>query len=395
MPAASLLAQSLTAPAASTVFYLTLLFIFVTAILTTVLTKWARDKCLKLFRHYRVTLERARGQTLWGTLKVFSSGVEVTYDHPYIDPSGRRKTSHLFYQSDLDTQVLSLFRYHAHLSDREQRKRLKQVDRTFNPRFFRRVWRSFRNFVNTLRDAFNAAIGAVVTQYQRTNPASAITTQAGSVTTLGQTILGRFANAYEPLLEQYIGQPVILEVADPLNPNNAVQEYPGYLADYTQHFIAVFNADHSAGDEFSVNLPDIEKGDPLPPRPPPLSVEHGLAIRIDGPRIKATNANAHALAIMRLEKAGHDAFPLNMLLPPGGTLSLPARDSRGSRLLCVAVRCLDIIAPRKFAIIRHAGELVERRNWTSDLELDRLPLVSRLFTDADEKPSGNGRSRNA
>ena len=37
--------------------------IFLTAIITTVVTKWARDKCLKFFNHYHVTLERTRGAT--------------------------------------------------------------------------------------------------------------------------------------------------------------------------------------------------------------------------------------------------------------------------------------------------------------------------------------------
>ena len=80
-------------PDAATLFYLTLLFIFVTAILTTAVTRWARDKCLKLFNHYHVTVERTRGQTIYGTLKVFSSGIEVQYDHAFVDVLGRRKTS--------------------------------------------------------------------------------------------------------------------------------------------------------------------------------------------------------------------------------------------------------------------------------------------------------------
>src|SRR5687768_9508424 len=84
---------------ASTIFYLTLLFIFITAIITTIATKWSRDKCLKFFRSYHVTIERNRGQTMWGRLSVFSSGIEIVYDHPYIDPMGRQKTSSLFYQS--------------------------------------------------------------------------------------------------------------------------------------------------------------------------------------------------------------------------------------------------------------------------------------------------------
>src|SRR6266566_7388258 len=302
-------------PNAATLFYLTLLIIFVTAIITTVLAKWSRDKCLKFFKGYRITMERYRGQTLWGRFKVFSSGVEVIYDHPYVDPHGRRKTSYLFYQVELEQQVLSLFRYHAQLSEREKKHRKDQVAATFNPRFSRRLYRGLRNFVNTLRDAFNAAIGAAVTQYQRTSPV--LSTQGGTMTNLGQTLLGKFANAYEPLLEQYIGQAVILEVADPLNPNNAVQEYTGYLADYTQQFIAVFNVEHGEGETFSVKLPDVEKGDPLPPlpAPPPIGApapmlpialvnENGVEVRVDGVRMKVMNARGELLAVVRLEKEG-------------------------------------------------------------------------------------------
>ena len=89
------------------------------------------------------------------------------------------------------------------------------------------------------------------------------------MTQIGQTLLGRFANAYEPLLEQYIGQPVILDVADPINPNNATVEYTGYLADYTQNFIALFNVEHTTAQEVVLTLPDAQAGEPLPPLPPP------------------------------------------------------------------------------------------------------------------------------
>src|SRR4051794_14701498 len=85
------IAQSAAAgPSAAAVFYITLLFIFLTAIITTVFTKWSRDKCLKFFGSYHVTLERSRGHTSWGRLKVFSSGIELTYDHAYVDPHGRK-----------------------------------------------------------------------------------------------------------------------------------------------------------------------------------------------------------------------------------------------------------------------------------------------------------------
>src|SRR5947207_11554576 len=91
---------------ASTVFYVTLLLIFVTAVITTILSKRTRDKCLKFFSGYHVTLERTRGQTTWGTLRVFSSGIEMVFDHPYLDTRGRKKTSFMLYGIEIETQML-------------------------------------------------------------------------------------------------------------------------------------------------------------------------------------------------------------------------------------------------------------------------------------------------
>jgi hypothetical protein len=392
------LAQQQQGPNAATVFYLTLLFIFLTAVITTVATKWARDKCLKFFHGYHVTLERTRGQTSWGELKVFSTGVEIVYDHPYVDHRGRRKASYMIYQQELEQQLLSILRYHDELDEKTRQRRVTQVHRTFNPGPLRRMWRGVRNLVNTLRDAFNAAIGAVVGQYQRMNPSSAVLASQGqSVTQIGQTLLGKFAgNAYEPLLEQYIGQPVILDVADPLNPNNATVQYTGYLADYTGQFIAVFNVRHETAEEVSLVLPDVGEGEPLPPLPgppppgapapalpPALKTEHGLAVRIDGPRVKILNTRPDPVVVRRLEREGFEPLEFGVVVPSSATLDLPARDARAGTLFVEAIRCADVVAPRKFAIVRHAGQLVERRGIADELNLGRLPLVPKILRNRD------------
>ncbi len=391
------------APSAATLFYITLLFIFLTAIITAVAAKWTRDKCLKLFRGYHVTLERARGQTLWGQLKVSSAGIEIVYDHAFVDARGRKKTSYLIYGQELDQHMLSLLRYHGELSPEQKKERDAQIGATFNPGPMKRMWRHFRNLVNTLRDAFNAAIGAVMSQYQRVSPAgAAIASQGNSVTQLSQTLLGTFANAYEPLLEQYIGRPVILDVADPINPNNATVEYTGYLAEYTQQFIAIFNVQHSTGDAFELTLPDIGEGAPLPPLPGPPPpgapapilpeaklVAAQMAVRLDGLRMKIQNLRHEPVAVRSLQREGFEPLTMGVMIASMATLDLPARDARGAKLKIEVLRCLDVIAPRRMATVRHAGELVERRGLVDELHLAQLPLIPSLFDHAREQRSSD------
>jgi hypothetical protein len=378
---------------AATIFYFTLIFIFLSAIVTAVVTKWWRDKCLKFFNRYHVTVEKFRGHTTWGQLKVFPTGLEVMFDHPYCDRHGRLKRSSLLYQTDVENTILAILRYHDELSEKDQKRRLRQVRRSFNPGPIRRMWRSVRNFVNTLRDAFNAAIGAVVGQYSRVNPANAVlSTQAASVTQIGQTLLGRLANAYEPLLEQYLGQPVILDVVDPINPNNATVEFTGFLADYTQQWIAIFNVEHTTERELRIELPNQTSGDVLPPLPgppppgapapvlpPPLKLEEGLAVRIDGLRMKIQNTLPHPVVVRRIERSGFQPVDIGMVIATNGTLDLPARDAAGGTLVVEVIRCLDVVAARKFAVIRHAGEFSERKGLTDDLNFDQIPFIPTIM----------------
>jgi hypothetical protein len=299
------------------------------------------------------------------------------------------------------------------LDDEAKRRRDKQVHRTFNPGPLRRLVRKLRNLVNTLRDAFGATITAAVGQYQKMDPRSMVlSTQGSQMTQIGQTLLGRLANAYEPLLEQYIGQPVILQVADPINPNNENTEYTGYLADYTQQYIAVFAVQTQVCETKTITMPDVERGDfqpPLPappivgaPRvelPPPMTVEGCIAIRMNGLRMRLTNTDFRPIVLRRFERDGFEPFKIGITLAPNATLELPASQARAARITYDVVNQVDIVAPRKVAMVRHAGEQVERRGLVDELHIGQLPLVPSLFggggADVDDgaTPSEEARAR--
>src|SRR5207244_3291618 len=95
--------------------------------------------------------------------------------------------------------------------------------------------------------------------------------------------------------------------------------------------------------------------------PPPMKVEQDLAIRIDGLRMKIQNLRHEPVVVRRLVREGFEPLEFGMTIPSMATLDLPARDARSGKLIVEFARCLDVIAPRKFATVRHAGELVERR----------------------------------
>jgi hypothetical protein len=70
---------------------------------------------------------------------------------------------------------------------------------------------------------------------------------------------------------------------------------------------------------------------------------------------------------------------MGLVLPPNGTVEMPAPNARGARLTYEVVNEVDIVAPRKYATVRHGGELVERRGLADELHIRQIPLVPLLF----------------
>ena len=195
------------------------------------------------------------------------------------------------------------------------------------------------------------------------------------MTQIGQTLLGKFANAYEPLLEQYIGQPVILDVADPIDPANVTVQYAGYLADHTQNYIAIFNIEHTTAEEVRLAPPGDRGGGVAAAAVPaagPGVGGAGVAGGFEEPgrdggaggwavRLQIMNRRHEAVVVRQLVREGFEPLNLGVVVPPNGNIELPARDAHGGTLFIEVIRCLDVVAPRKYATVRHAGELLERR----------------------------------
>ena len=324
---------------------LTVFLIFGSAILSAVLTQWRRDKCLKLLWGDHATIAKLDGTVLWGDLVVYPEALELTFDAPFVTSRGLVKSGVLLPKADV-AGVHLVARSEAGLTPEESAHRKKQIRRTFRPNLLRRWLRVGRNLVNTLRDAFAKAFSAILSAVTRNPQAAAIADQKSGVENIGQQLIGAAGNAYDPMLEAHVGRPVVVSLLCPglSKPETPVRvDVPGYLVDYTEAWIAVFNVDHAPLETLELRLQLGEDAD----RPGRLRVSRGS----DG-RVVVQNPGPAFLLVR-----GLDGSELDAVVPPGGSLHLTgaAAAAAASIRLDVTER-LDLVIPRGQVIVRHGGD---------------------------------------
>ena len=322
------------------IFWLTIGFIFLTAIISAVIARRRRDRVLRLLHDFRVTMTLANGTTVWGDLWVYPQGMEVSYEAAYRTESGIIKSSYMLYDTETD-QLLALCRWACDQSEHERARRSEQVKRRANPGSLRRFWRGVKNWFNTIRDAFTQALSAFLGHVGRVRPGGLVQTQQPHVERIGQTLIQSPGFAYEPMLERHIGLPVVLGVAIPNDPQKRSVDLPGYLAEYSKDYVAIFNIDHRP--TATVELPLDQSAE-----------RDGLKLEVHPQQVAITNSDAVPLVIDAMIWDNGEHRRLGVALLQGCTAKLPKLESM-VRLRLLRVPHLDIACPRNQARVRHAA----------------------------------------
>jgi hypothetical protein len=333
------------------VFWLTILLIFILGIVAAFVRLLQKDKCLKLLDDYHVTYLSGGRRTIWGDLQVSSGGLELVYDAPYRSRRGLAKGTSLIYTDELDTCV-AICRTEHGLTAKERRNRQKQIRRSFRPGPFRRLARWLRNVINTLRDAVVKALGLVAGQVAKTKPmGGALGSQKGQVDQLGTALVGTVGNAYEQLLERHIGRPVVLVMTNPAGGDIPAVELPGYLVDYSDRFVAVFNVEHEAQETLELEVTDAVH-------------REGVKVGRTGDKLELTCDGEDALTLQRMTYGGA-VTDLSVTLLPGTSVQLTVPAGEPAVLHLERTRHIDIVCPRSSARIRHGSDAaIHRRDWS-------------------------------
>jgi hypothetical protein len=219
----------------------TILFIILSTFVAAFIRGRTRDKCLKSFNGFTVTLEDSTGKAIWGRLRVESTGIELLYPEAHKDLDGHDELSYLLYKYEY-SNIAALIRYHDKLSPERLKKRQAELEKTYHPNGFRRFCRKTVNIFKTIRDSIMEVSNVMLAQAKKTTVAGGLlTSQDKYVSQMKNELIGSVETSYEPLLERYIGRRVVAEF---LRGETSV-ELVGILKDYTPDFIELLDVEYA------------------------------------------------------------------------------------------------------------------------------------------------------
>jgi hypothetical protein len=200
-----------------------------------------------------VTLEDTQGKTIWGILNVENTGLELVYPEKHEDEDGHLETSYILYKYEYP-KIQTLIRYYAKLSEAGKKLRERELEKTYHPGLFRRLKRKIQNVFKTIRDSVMEVVNLLISQAQKAAPGGGVLkSQDKYVSRMKQELMDSAGTSYEPLLEKYIGNKVVVEVVK----GDKLFEYCGVLKEYTADFIELIDVSYKAAEEDSGRKADL------------------------------------------------------------------------------------------------------------------------------------------
>lgn len=223
---------------------ITIIFIILAAGIGAFVRRRSRDKCLLDFAGFTATLEDTAGKSIWGRLRVENTGLEFLYSQTHKDADGHDETSYILYKHEYGC-ITALVRYHDQLSDINKKRRDRELQLTYHPGFWRRSKRRILSIFRTIRDSVLEVVNLLMSQAKKATPAGKmLSTQDKYVTQMKSELIGSVGTSFEPLLEKYIGNKVVLE----MKRDEKMIEYCGVLKEYTAEFVEIMDVDYRLSD---------------------------------------------------------------------------------------------------------------------------------------------------
>ena len=220
-------------------FFISIGLVFLLALVGAYLRSMVRDRCLKSWDGFHITVERADGKVIWGVMHLEPTGMELSYLDTIQDEKHIESTF-LIYNSEYKN-IQAIYRYADKLSEWGKKQRARDVEKSFHPGPLRRLGRKTRNFLSTATDSLNEVDGRRAgARSKERKPLSDGRETPPTLGKLGGQVIGQTGSMYDPLLEHYIGRRVVIELAE----GDEVHEHVGILKNYSADFIEILEVQY-------------------------------------------------------------------------------------------------------------------------------------------------------
>ncbi len=318
---------------------ITIGLVFVLTLIGAYVRSRRKDRCLKTWEGFHVTIERTDGRLVWGVLKLEPTGMELAYRDSVQDEK-HVESSYLLYANEYG-DIQAIYRYADQLLPGDKARRARDIQRAFHPGPLRRLGRALRNFLSTATDSLNEVFGIVLGRVQKTGSRYLAPEGSSAIKSLGGRVLGQVGGTYDPLLEHYIGRRVVAEVVE----EDEVHEHVGIFKEYSADFIEILDV-HYPQDQTVIVSTDTAFESPC------------VCVSVTGARLQVTNSDPRPILIRSLQHDGNNEEFINAVVDNGETIQihLNGRNPDQIKLHLQVIRELDMIVPRNRCLVRHSAE---------------------------------------
>lgn len=235
------------------IFLLTIGFIFLGALFSNVMQWRNKDRVLKDLQGFHTTVEMEDGKKIWGKTIIYTNGMELFFLRANRNSVGDPVMSYIFYRDDID-RIRAIYRNHSELSRENQRCRTKEVEAVSHPGIMRKIRRKFRIFFNMFNDAIGEALNVFLSRMKGGKTGGTLlNTQADYLKKMGTTALSAIGNSYDPILEKYINNRVVVS----LQGDGHKDEFCGFLKEYSSGWMSIL--DCRVNHHHQIELDDVER----------------------------------------------------------------------------------------------------------------------------------------
>ncbi len=327
------------------VLFFSILLVFLGALVGSVVQHRRVDRVLKDLRGFHVTA-RIQGKRIWGKFNLFSNAIEFIFSRPYNNRRGNMLTSFIVFSEQMN-DVDAIFRFHDELTPKNQKRRLKEIERIKHPSIFRQIRRSIRNFMVAFREAIDESIGLLMSRVQKKS-SSMLQGQDDYLKKIRANTLGAVSTAaYDPVLEHYINHRVVFEAG---KVDGQQIEYSGVLKEYSTGWVSILDCYLNTEN----NLPLSDASRLMMQRK--MDFNCHLDNKTDDENqisfaLEITNLDDQDIIISHIEDSENYQHPINKILAPNDSINILLSDLPDSCLSGIDLELLPIslslIAPER------------------------------------------------